>query len=300
MLLGFSIFTGATFNLAKYTLDYFSPSSAAAWRFGLAAVMMLIILAITQGVKQEHLKRNAIPYVVLGIVGIFGFNALFFIGLEYTSPLNGALIMGTNPLLTTILARLILKDPITKRQIIGIFFALVGVLLVITQGSLEIIKDLSFSIGDLIILAGNLCWSLYGVLGRRFVKGSNSLATTTYTMIIGAISLIIVSLFTSNPVPLSNIPIGAWGSIAFMAFFTSVLGYLWWNQGIKEIGAGKTSLFFNIVPVVTMIISFIVGTPISIFQMIGALLVISGVLVASGLISDIPKVNHKKSNLRCF
>ena len=114
------------------------------------------------------------------------------------------------------------------------------------------------------------------------------MATTTYTMIIGAISLIIVSLFTSNPVPLSNIPIGAWGAIAFMAFFTSVLGYLWWNQGIKEIGAGKTSLFFNIVPVVTMIISFVIGTPITVFQMIGALLVISGVLVASGLIS-IPK-----------
>ena len=200
MLLGFSIFTGATFNLAKYTLDYFSASSAAAWRFGLAAVMMLIILAVTQGVKLAPLKANAIPYVVLGIVGIFGFNALFFVGLEYTSPLNGALIMGTNPLLTTVLARLILKDPITKRQIIGIFFALVGVLLVITQGSLEIIKDLSFSIGDLIILAGNLCWSLYGVLGRRFVKGSNSMATTTYSMIIGAISLITVSLFTSNPV----------------------------------------------------------------------------------------------------
>ena len=121
------------------------------------------------------------------------------------------------------------------------------------------------------------------------------MATTTYTMIIGAISLITVALFTSNPVSLSSIPIGAWGSIAFMAFFTSVLGYLWWNQGIKEIGAGKTSLFFNIVPVVTMIISFVVGTPITIFQMIGALLVISGVLVASGLIR-IPKVKHKKQS----
>lgn len=67
-----------------------------------------------------------------------------------------------------------------------------------------------------------------------------------------------------------------------MAFFTSVLGYLWWNQGIKEIGASKTSLFFNLVPVVTMIISFAVGTPIKVFQVIGAVLVILGVLTASG------------------
>lgn len=296
MLLGFSIFTGATFNLAKYTIDYISPSSAAAWRFGLAAVTMLIILAVTQGVKLVDFKANAIQFVILGIVGIFGFNALFFTGLEYTSPLNGALIMGTNPLLTTILARWILKDTITKRQIVGIFLALTGVLLVITQGSVEIIKNLSFSIGDLIILGGNLCWALYGVLGRRFVKGSTPLATTTYTMIIGAISLILVALFTSNPIPLSTIPIGAWGSIVFMAFFTSVLGYLWWNHGMKQMGAGRTSIFFNVVPVVTMVISFIVGIPITLYQIIGASLVIFGVLSASGLIS-VPKVNYKNQSM---
>lgn len=290
MLFGFSIFTGATFNLAKYTVGYFSPSSAAAWRFGLAAVVMLIILIFTEGVKKSQLKKNAISFVVLGIVGIFGFNALFFVGLKYTSPVNGALIMGLNPLLTTIFARIILKDKITKKQVIGIFFAFIGVLLVITQGSIETIKTLSISVGDLFIFAGNVCWALYGVLGRRFVKDGTPLSTTTYTMVIGAFSLIVVSLFTSSPVSLPNIPIRAWGAIAFMAFFTSVLGYLWWNQGMKEIGASKTSLFFNLVPVVTMTISFAIGTPIKVFQIIGAVLVILGVLTASGVMS-IPKQN---------
>ncbi|MGE8207319.1 DMT family transporter [Heyndrickxia sp. NPDC080065] len=290
MLLGFSIFTGATFNLAKYTVGYFSPSSAAAWRFGLAAVAMLIILIFTEGIKKSQLQNNTGSYVVLGIVGIFGFNALFFVGLKYTAPVNGALIMGLNPLLTTIFARIILGNNITKNQVIGILFSFVGVLLVITQGSIETIRTLSISGGDLIIFAGNVCWALYGVLGRRLVKDGTPLSTTTYTMIVGAVCLTVFSLFTSNPVFLTNIPIGVWGAIAFMAFFTSVLGYLWWNQGMKEIGANKTSLFFNLVPVVTMIISFAIGTPIRIFQFIGAVLVILGVLTASGLIS-IPKHN---------
>ncbi|MBC6976069.1 EamA family transporter [Bacillus sp. Xin] len=292
MLLGFSIFTGATFNLAKYTVEYFSPSSAAVWRFGLAAAAMLIILIFTEGIKKSQLQKNAVSYVVLGIVGIFGFNALFFVGLKYTSPVNAALIMGLNPLLTTIFARIILKDKITKKQVVGIFFALIGVLLVITQGS---IKTLSISIGDLIIFAGNVCWALYGVLGRQLVKDGTPLSTTTYTMIIGAACLIVFSLFTSNPVSLPNIPIGAWGAIVFMAFFTSVLGYLWWNQGIKEIGASKTSLFFNLVPVVTMIISFAIGTPITVFQIIGAVLVILGVVTASGILS-IPKHNIEEQS----
>jgi drug/metabolite transporter (DMT)-like permease len=295
MLIGFSLFTGATFNLAKYTIGYFSPSSAAAWRFGLAAVVMLIILIFTEGIKKSQLKKNAISYIVLGVVGIFGFNTLFFVGLKYTSPVNGALIMGLNPLLTTIFARMILKESITKKQVIGILFALIGVLLVITHGSIETIKTLSISGGDLIIFAGNVCWALYGVLGRRFIKDATPLSTTTYTMITGAVSLIVVSLFTSNPVSLPNIPVGAWGAIAFMAFFTSVLGYLWWNQGIKEIGASKTSLFFNLVPVVTMIISFVIGTPITVFQIFGAVLVILGVLTASGVI-NIPKHHSEKQS----
>ena len=117
-------------------------------------------------------------------------------------------------------------------------------------------------------------------------------ATTTYTMIIGAICLISCFFFHFKSCAFIEHSYWSLGIIPFMAFFTSVLGYLWWNQGIKGIGAGKTSLFFNIVPVVTMIISFVIGMPITVFQIIGALLVISGVLVASGLISN-PKVNHK-------
>lgn len=276
MLLGFSIFTGATFNLAKYTVEYLAPSSAAAWRFGLAAVVMLVILLLTEGVNKSLLKKNAIAYAVLGIVGIFGFNALFFIGMKCTSPVNAALIMGLNPLLTTIFARMILKDKIVKRQAVGIAFAFIGVFLVITQGSLEAIATLSVSVGDLLIFAGNLCWTLYAVLGRRFIKDATPLSTTTYTMAAGAIGLI-----------------GAWGAVAFMAVFTSVLGYLWWNQGVKEIGAGKTSLFFNLVPVVTMIISFAAGTPITFFQMIGAALVIVGVLASSGIF-QLPKAHAEK------
>jgi drug/metabolite transporter (DMT)-like permease len=287
MLLGFSIFTGASFNLAKYTVGYLSPFAVAAWRFGFAAVILLFILLLTEGLNKAQVKRNSIWYMALGIVGIFGFSTLFFLGLTYTSSVNGALIMGLNPLLTTIFARFLLKDRITKKQIVGIFLAFIGVLLVITQGSIDIIKSLSFSIGDGIIFVGNVCWALYGVLGRRFIQNGTPLSTTTYTMIVGAIGLIVVSSFTTNPVALPNIPIGVWGAIGFMAIFTSVLGYLWWNQGMKEIGASKTSLFFNLVPVVTMIISFAIGVHVSLSQLLGAVLVILGVLMSSGVFSSI-------------
>jgi len=281
-LIGFAVFTGATFNLAKYSVHYFSAASAAAWRFGIAALVMVLILGFQKQIKIKTIKTHWKMYILLGIIGIFGFNTFFFLGMKYTSPLNGALIMGTNPLVTALFAYFILKNPITKQQMLGITFALIGVILVLTQGSLEIIRTLSISKGDLLILAGNICWALYGVLGRKYLNGSSSMETTTYTMVIGSLCLMILTVFLPSPQPLSYVTLSAWGAILFMALFTSVLGYLWWNKGMATIGASNTSLFFNLVPVVTMILSIITGSIISLPQIIGTCLVILGVLTASG------------------
>lgn len=281
MLLFVSIFIGASFNLAAYAVHYFSAPAAAAWRFGIASVTILILLYIKERMNLQALKRNWHMYVLLGILGIFGFNMLFFEGIKTTSPLNGSLIMATNPMVSSLLARWLLKDALNVRQGAGILVSLLGVILVITQGSWQVLSTLSFSLGDLLIAGGNLCWALYGVLNRRFIRGSTSLATTAYTMTIGAVGLIGMAPGTPSPISMNHVPAAVWGALLFMALFTSVLGYLWWNYGIAEIGVSKTSIFFNLVPLVTMILSLASGTGVTIVQLLGTVLVLSGVIIAS-------------------
>jgi drug/metabolite transporter (DMT)-like permease len=283
-LLGFSLITGITFNLAQFSVRYFSAASAAAWRFGIAAVIMLFILIARKKVRFSTIQKNWRSYFLLGVVGIFGFNVCFFLGMKYTSPLNGALIMGTNPLLTSLLAFFLLKTKITREQLTGILFAFIGVVLVITHGSWDTIRSLSFSAGDLFILLGNACWALYGVLGRKFVKESSSMETTTYTMIVGAVCLIAAAIFSPSSHSQADVTIFAWGAILFMAVFTSVLGYLWWNSAIEAIGVGNTSIFFNVIPAVTMIISFITGNVIHVSQLVGTVFILVGVFVSSNLL----------------
>ena len=113
--------------------------------------------------------------------------------MKHTEAMNGALIMATNPLVTTLLASFILREKIIKRQGIGMLLALLGVVFVLTQGSFTILQNLSFSKGDFYILLGNICWALYGVLGRKLIKTSSPIQTTTYTMTIGAIAFMIIS-----------------------------------------------------------------------------------------------------------
>lgn len=88
-----------------------------------------------------------------------------------------------------------------------------------------------------------------------------------------------------NVVSIIEVPLLAWLSILFMAIGMSVLGYLWWNKGIAQVGAAKTSLFFNLVPVVTMLISFAEGVNITAVQCLGMVLVIVGVLFSSGFLT---------------
>ncbi|MGR5866737.1 DMT family transporter [Bacillus cereus] len=193
-LLGFAIFTGGTFNASKYAVQYFEAIHIAAWRFGIAAFVMLCLLKNTKKILIWKYGCRIGPIIfLLGIVGVFGFNFFFFLGMKYTEAVNGALIMATNPLVTTLLASVILREKIVKRQAIGMLLALIGVVFVLTQGSFTILQHLSFSKGDFYILLGNICWALYGVLGRRFIKTGNPIQTTTYTMTIGALTFIIIS-----------------------------------------------------------------------------------------------------------
>ncbi|EEM03676.1 Uncharacterized transporter [Bacillus pseudomycoides] len=104
-------------------------------------------------------------------------------------------------------------------------------------------------------------------------------------MTVGALAFIIVSFMQQSVVAIPEIPLLAWLSILFMAIGMSVLGYLWWNKGIAQIGAAKTSLFFNLVPVVTMLVSFVEGVSITISQCLGMILVITGVLYSSGFLA---------------
>lgn len=283
MLLFVSIFIGASFNLAAYAVHYFSAPAAAAWRFGLAACLILVLLFMKERLNLQALQSNWRLFIVLGILGVFGFNMMFFEGMKSTSPLNGSLIMATSPLVSTLLARWILKEPLNARQGTGIVISLLGVLLVITQGSWHVLSTLSFSRGDLLIMEGNLCWALYGVLNRRFIHGSSSLATTAYTMTVGAAGLLIFANSGPDTLPLAAIPLTAWGAILFMALFTSVLGYLWWNEGIAQIGVSRTSIFFNLVPLVTMLLSIVSGAHITLVQMLGTAMVILGVVFATAL-----------------
>ena len=278
-----TFFWGSNFNAGSSVVAEASTFVVATVRFSIASIIIMIFIVIKDKNNIVALQKNWIAFIALGLLGITGFNLAFFIGLKTTSAINGALIMATSPITTALLAAMIDKHKITVVQSVGMLTSLLGVVIVVSNGSINNLVSLNFSSGDLIIMLGNLAWATYTVGSRKYISNSTPLQTTTYTMLFGTIGIVLFTFYNNNLlISLNNITIKNHLLLVYMAVCGSVLAYLFWNLGIKEIGAANTAVFFNLVPVFTMILSLCSGLEPNPLQISGALIVICGVILATG------------------
>lgn len=264
-----ALFWGANFNLAIPVVAELGPYVAGASRYILAAMIMLLIV---------QFKRDSVPlsywksYDTLGVVGIFGFNLFFFLGMETTSAINGALIMALNPLLTAIFGYAILKERPYIRQIIAFPIGIMGVAIVVLGAG----AHLTVSIGDTYIFIANLSWALYNVLVRKMLpKNVSGIANTAGIMTVGVIALSLVALTHGDKFIVPSISTGI--ALMIMTIGGGVLAYLFWNASITKLGPSKAAIFMNLVPVTSMVIAAIESHLPNHAQLLGAILVISAV-----------------------
>ena len=272
-----TVFWGANFVLGGFVLYDESPFWAAAMRFVLGTLLMFGIAAWRRERLVEPLRKNAGAYLLLGVAGIVAFNLFFFEALRYTSANNAALIMATNPLLTTLLAAAMLGERPGARYFVALPIALAGVAVVVTHGQVSSLLGLHFSTGDLLMLGANLSWAFYNVLCRRYMPAGSPLVNTAWIMAAGAVVLFAIALGSSTPLVLLGTKAAL--SMAMIIVGGTVLAYLFWSMGIGRLGAARTAIFLNLVPVFAMLLGILINTPPTTAQLFGGLLVLGSVSV---------------------
>ncbi|MDE2259090.1 MAG: DMT family transporter [Betaproteobacteria bacterium] len=268
-----AIFWGANFNLAKPVVAEMHPYVAGATRYLMAAAIMLVITQLRgESVPLRHLR----VYVILGLMGVFGFNLFFFLGMQSTSAANGALIMAINPLLTSLLAYVFLQQQPSYRQIIGFPIGVIGVGIVVLGAGAHV----QVESGDWLIFAANLSWAFYTVFARKLMpKDTSGIASTTGIMTAGALALTAVALISGERFVIPSWHAGS--ALLLMTVGGGVLAYLFWNASIAKLGAAQAAIFLNLVPVASMTIAAFEGMPPTQTQLIGGGLVIGAVTFAS-------------------
>lgn len=275
-----TFFWALMFYLGKYAVAYMSPESISGWRFLLAGLVLAPVVALREGIDWQGLKNNIVPLLIMAIVGIGGFNLALFHGLRYTSPINTSLIMALCPALIAVFGALLTGERIGVRQQAGLVLGIIGVVVVITGGSLAVLLALSFQRGDLFILLAATCWAIYSTIPKRFITGLPSLQVTVGTVSLGGVLLSMYANSTQVDF-FSSPPLGVIAAIVAMSLLGSVLAYIWWNDGVRQVGASMAAMFMNLVPIFAALIGVVLGQSIGLPQIVGAVLVIGGVWLAT-------------------
>ena len=231
-------------------------------------------------VVRQHWKIM----VFLGVIGVGTHNALAYSGLNYTTAINGLILNSFIPVMIITLSWVILRERLSPLQLAGVAVSLVGVLTILCRGHVEVLTSLKLNIGDLLLIMAMVMWSIYTISLRWRPAGLSMLTFLFVLMVIG--DLAILPLFLAELAFGRHMVVtpGTVGAILTVALFSSVLAYIFWNQGVAQVGPSVAGLFVHLMPVFGVILAWIfLDERLALFHVAGIALILTGIGITSRL-----------------
>ena len=253
-LVGMAALWGASWPSGRVLAQQLPPLTAASWRFGLALVLLLVWLHVKGGTRRLGALslRQWLGLAAAGAVGVFGYAVFFMLGLAHVPAGRAALVVTTNPVLTTLIAAWWFGERLNWKIARGMMLATGGAIVVITHGQPGMLVRGGLGFGELLLLGCAATWVSYTLMGRRLLAGIDPLTTTTVTAGFGLLMLLLAALLLEGPGALAA-PLHAgpqvWSALAFLAGGATVLAYAWYFEGVAALGAGAAAGYISLVPV---------------------------------------------------
>ena len=276
LLTAMAVCFGGTWVAGAVAVDAAPPFTIAAVRFGVASVL-LYAWARLAGRPLSPVRRADWPLIAgLGLTAIAGYNWLFLTGLTLAPASDGAIIVpGLAPVFTLLLAGLILHERLGTRAYIGFGVAAVGLYLVVAPAGTTSSQRL---LGDLMFLAGAVCWGVYSVLARIASRRFDPVSTTLYGTALGTAILIPAAVLEGGAARLLDAPAEALAGVAYLAVFGTVAAFVLLNMGVARIGASRASAFALLVPIIGVLSSVAL-----LDERLGPMTIVGGIVVLIGL-----------------
>jgi drug/metabolite transporter (DMT)-like permease len=228
-------------------------------------------------------KKHLGYFFWVALWGVALFNSFIYIAGHYSSAINLALIGTTSsPLFVILLAALFLRERITGLQLLGVCICISGIMVLLSSASLEKLVSFRFSKGDWYVLAGAFCFAVYNILVKRKPLAIDPLNFLFVSFGLGTLLLLpawIWEVGKAAPV-IWNFKLA--GVILYLGIGTSVIAYYCWNLSISRLGATRTALFGNLIPIFSsMEANWILEEAITWVHVLSLILVITGLIIAN-------------------
>jgi drug/metabolite transporter (DMT)-like permease len=269
--------------IAGRTLAPLLPDlTAGTMRFLAATVVLVVLVWLREGGLPRLDRRQLGAMIALGFSGVFLWNVFFFAGMERVAASRGALIMALNPIAISIGMWLVYGERMTGWRWLGIAVALAGAAIVISHGDLPSLFTGAIGPGEAFIFGSVVGWAVYTLIGRRVLGRVSALATTTYAALFGTAMLAVGAVVERPWAELAALPAKGWAAIAYLGVLGTVVAFLWFYEGVQRIGASRTGVFINLVPVFGVTFgAVLLGEPVLASMVIGGLFVIAGVALTN-------------------
>lgn len=275
-LLGMLVFWSINYLAGKVALEHMDPITLVAFRFEVAAAIMLAVYFAQKG--RMPLRRGDLwTFAYLAFLGVVVNQGLFTIGLNYTTSSHSALIVAIDPILILILARLLRIERLTAGKIGGMALAFVGIVVLEAENG----SHSPLLIGDLISLGGALGFSLYAVFAKRISKEYDPVALNTFNCVGAAILFLPLAVRQGIHLDWKSVGWVGWSGMLYMAIFSSVAAYLLFYWVLRYMDPSRVAAINYLQPVCVVVLAsvFLAEKP-SPHLIAGATLVLAGVWIA--------------------
>jgi len=244
-------------------------------------ITLLIVLSLRERRIPVHAKLPWARLLLLGFLGMSVTSLLTTLAVYFSSGVSAAIASATNPITSAITARLLHRVPLLPGIIIGSMLSTAGGLISVLGGGEGAAMELRG--GELLLVVANILWTWYSMMAQRWLAGYSQLHISGLTALTGLIGLYAVigvagvAGIADFHIDLSLEPVAL---LVFSGAISVAVGNSLWHFGVSRVGVTIAAMYNNLIPVVAVLITFWAGTKPTTAQLVGAAVIIVGVLYA--------------------
>jgi drug/metabolite transporter (DMT)-like permease len=267
----------ATFSVIKFGLREIAPLPFATVRFTVAALLLVAWVWLQEGAPVIS-RGDWVRVSIVGLTVIGMYQALFTLGIDYTTASNSSLMLASIPAWTALFAVVSRQERLTRLQTAGIILSFFGVALAIRGRGEGLVLTSQSVRGDLMTLIAAALYGFGAVVSKPLLSRYSSLRMMSIAIVCGSVFLILISWPQIIEQDWASVSLASWLGLAFTAVFGAGLAFVIWFKSIGEIGASRTSVYNNLIPPVAIVIAFLtLGETFTALQLVGGVVVLAGV-----------------------
>ena len=275
-----SVIYGVTFTIAKDVMPkYVEPFGFITMRVGGSVVLFWLVSVFG---PKEKIAMGDFPRIIAAAFFGVALNMLsFFKGLSYTSPIMGAVLMVTTPMIVLVLSAFIIKERMKKRKIIGILLGLAGTITLILYGK-SMVNAPNATLGNLLVFTNAFSYGIYLVIVKKLMDKYNAFTFVKWIYTFGFIMVLPFGWNEFQAVQWAIMPMDILWKIGFVVVFSTFITYLFNLLSMRELNPTTIAVFVYLQPFFATIFAVGLGKDeLSWIKLVSAILIFVGVYLVT-------------------